>query len=335
MIIRHVTSLGLRASFGLLAFVIALVAFAPLEAKAQDATSRALFDKGVADMEARRFDTACPELEESLRMNRLPGTTFTLAECYAKAGKSASAVARYQEYLDLYSKLPSDQQQKQEDRPQVSRSQIGALTPSVPTLTIRLPQGAPAGTTVKRDDVVLGGPSLGVALPVDPGSHTITSQAPGSIPFTQTITLAPSEKKDITVTVTNAVGGDQAGRSDVNQPGRGKAQRIAGFVIAGVGAAGLLMGAITGGLTLAKKSTISDNCNVDTKVCKNQTGLDAVDSAHTTGLISTVGFIAGGVVLVGGVVILATAPGQGNSKDIRMSFSADPTGGSIGIGGAF
>ena len=71
------------------------LAWAP-SALAQDSvTSDALFQKGIDDLAAGRYDIACPAIAESLRLDPRPGTLFTLAECYSKAGKVASAVVRY------------------------------------------------------------------------------------------------------------------------------------------------------------------------------------------------------------------------------------------------
>src|SRR5262249_37949531 len=109
-------------------------------AHAQDvATSAALFKKGVDDMSAGRYDTACPSPAEGLGIDPRPGTLFTLAECYNKAGKIASAVARYREYSNKFSSLTPEQQAKQGDRPQVAQQQASALEPQVPQLTLKLP----------------------------------------------------------------------------------------------------------------------------------------------------------------------------------------------------
>src|SRR6266567_1808983 len=106
-------------------------------AAAQDvATAEALFNRGIADMDAGKFDTACPAIGESYRLDPRPGTLFTVAECFAKAGKIASAVARYQDYIELFARLPPDQQAKQNGRDKVAAEKKAALTPQVPTLTI-------------------------------------------------------------------------------------------------------------------------------------------------------------------------------------------------------
>jgi len=285
-------------------------------AQAQDVgASQTMFDKGVADMQQGRYATACPEIAESLRLDPRAGTLFTLAECYAKAGKTASAVARYQDYLDQYARMTPDQQGKQQDRPQVAERQRSALTPLRPMLTLRLPPGAPADTEVKRDGEVLGGPSLALALPVDPGAHVVTTQISGGAVSSQTITLAAGEKKDVVLVVSTSPAGAPlapgAPPQGADEPGRGNAQRIAGFVIGGVGAVGVIVGAITGGITLSKRSTIKKSCDLDSKICKDAASVNDANSAKTTGTISTIGFVAGGVLLAGGIVIVLTAPHGG------------------------
>jgi tetratricopeptide (TPR) repeat protein len=59
--------------------------------------AQALFDQAIADMEAGRFDKACPAIKRSHKLEPLPGTLFALAECEAKRGALATAVQRYEE----------------------------------------------------------------------------------------------------------------------------------------------------------------------------------------------------------------------------------------------
>src|SRR5260221_14760041 len=101
-------------SIGLIALALSLPA---ANALAQDvSTAKAMFDKGVQDMEAGKFDSGCPALQESYRLDPRPGTLFTLAECFAKGGKTASAVARYEDYLNVFSRMTPEEQGKQHGR---------------------------------------------------------------------------------------------------------------------------------------------------------------------------------------------------------------------------
>jgi hypothetical protein len=103
----------------------------------------------------------------------------------------------------------------------------------------------------------------------------------------------------------------------------------------GVGGAGLLVGAITGGLAVGQKSTISDNCNLTTKVCKNQTGLDAVHTGQTDGLVSSIMLPVGGALAVAGLITYLVAPKHAAPAKVGFTFGAGPGGGAIGVDGKF
>ncbi len=83
-------------------------------------------------------------------------------------------------------------------------------------------------------------------------------------------------------------------------------QRIAGAAVGGVGVAGVAVGAIFGALALSE-DTQSFCSPTDTSTC-TPAGASARSDAHTFAHVSTAGFVAGGVLLAGGVVLLATAP---------------------------
>ena len=181
------------ACVGALSGVLSLAAS---PAFAQDAaTAGALFDKGVLDMQAGHFDSACPALEESQQLDPHPGTLFTLAECQAKWGKVASAVQHYQDYTDLVSRLPADQQTRHRERVAIAKAQLGKLKPSVPTLTLVLPATAPPETIVTRNGVALQGAALGLALPVDPGQYVIVTRLPGGAEHSATVFDCPRRRE--------------------------------------------------------------------------------------------------------------------------------------------
>ncbi len=279
-----------------------LGAAAPALAGDDVATAEALFDRGLADMNASRFETGCPAIEESYRLDPRPGTLFTLAECEAKRGRFATASARYDDYLAAYARLEPDQQAKQREREQVATEQKAALAAKIPRLTLTLPPDAPKGTVVTRDDVELDAPALGVPLPVDPGAHTLVVKAPGRPPSQSQVTLAPGEKKTIALAIAPA-----PSQAPASAPEGLGAQRIAGIAVGSFGLAALVAGAVTGGLALADKSVVSANC-VDLDC--NHDGKVAADRGKTMALVSTVGFAVGAAGVVTGAVLLATAPAR-------------------------
>lgn len=82
---------------------------------------------------------------------------------------------------------------------------------------------------------------------------------------------------------------------------RGSALRTTGYVVAGVGAAGLLVGTLFGVQAIVQKSDAA--CDA-----ANLCDATALDSARTAATVSTVGFIAGGALLAGGIALIVLAP---------------------------
>src|SRR5262249_21010545 len=116
-------------------------------------------------------------------------------------GRIATAVGRYDEYLELFATLPPDKQAKQRDHEKTSRAQKATLGPLVPSLTLMLPPEAPPGTVVRRDGAALAQSSLGVAFPVDPGEPLVPRQAPGGPWAELRVVLGQREQREIMLQV--------------------------------------------------------------------------------------------------------------------------------------
>jgi hypothetical protein len=307
----------------------------------EDAAADALFNKGLSEMEAGRYATACPTIKESQRLDPRMGTLFTLAECEAKGGMIASAVAHYDEYLRLFARLAPAQKATQAGREKVSAAQKTALSPHVPHVTLVL-RDAPPGTTVKWDDMVFNLPALGVPLPVNPGEHVVTTQVPGASAIVTRVTIEKGERKQVELKV-----GPQERPRETPAPGvapaspapapasssqeadagtSGSSRTLLMYGAAGLGAAGLAVGSITGALVLGKKGTIEDNC-VGT-LCNAQ-GKEAADGAQSLGLVSTIGFGVGIAGLATAAVLFFTEPKPTATARSWVPVVADRNGGIV------
>jgi hypothetical protein len=105
--------------------------------------------------------------------------------------------------------------------------------------------------------------------------------------------------------------------------GRGKAQRIAGIVVGSAGIAGIGAGAAFGGIAMSKQKASNADGHCDASNFCDNTGLSLRREAITFAIISTVGLIAGGALVAGGVIILLTAPSaQAQTRAVNQSGSA-------------
>lgn len=330
-------------------------------AVAKPTPAEALFEQGLHEMQAGNYDKACPPIEQSYRIEPLPGTLFTLAQCEAERGRLATAVARYEEYLTLYPKLPRDKRAKHKERAQVARQQRNQIEPDVPQLTLVLPPDAPRDAVIQCDGVTVANASLGTPLPVDPGEHVVTTLVAGEALSQFRVKLAKGEKLLLRLThETRAAtpslpkpaeaasgeqpSGDGSSAAADSQPSRGR--RVGTYVAGGVGLAGLILGGVMGGLALAQKSTVDAKCTTDLGgsriACDDEASLRAAENLQDYGLWSTIGFgvgLAGSAVVV---VLLATEPARASEAPVAGVkhltagvLSAGPTGGMLGVAGAW
>jgi hypothetical protein len=298
----------MRHAFAPLGLGLALFAVAPgASAQAAEGIAETLFNEGRLALEWGELDVACEKLRESDRLDPANGTKFNLADCEEKRGRLASA-------FELYQKLSVSLPANDERRPYVTQ-RAAELETRVPRLVIALAPGAPPDTQVKLGSLTLTAASFGSYLPIDPGTVTLVASSPASS-RTYKVTLKEGERKTVEVTPlaepkpaaakgASAAKPAQAEKKQEQPQGSG-GTRTLGFVLGGVGAAGLIFGTVTGIMTISKKNEGDENCNDDLKLC-NQRGFDANESARTLGVMSTVGFVVGAAGLGAGAYLLLTS----------------------------
>jgi hypothetical protein len=274
--------------------VAALVAVSPgALAQGRDATTaEVLFDEGREAVKAGDYPRACAKFRESNRLDPAPGTVLNLADCEERLGRVATAWTLYREVTQ---RVPAS-----DERHGIALARAKALAPKLPKLTVALALGSPVGTRVLRDGVELGAAALETALPVDPGAHTIVVEAPGRQKSSRQVSLSEAQSERVVV----SAGPKAPGAPGADRPKASSSKRTWGWVLTGVGAAGLSVGTVTGLMVLGEKRRVDDNCDPD-KRC-NQTGMDAVDSGRTLGTVSGASFIVGGLALAGGVFLLVS-----------------------------
>jgi len=284
-----------------------------------------LFKQGRAALEAKDYATACPRFQASLKIERAVGTLMSLATCEEATQKLAAARQHWQEAADL-----AEATHDRLKRGPICREHFVAIDPRVPRLLLRLAKGVPTDTVVERDGVALVTVALGVAMPVDPGRHTVDVRAPNHEPRHKEIILGEGQSQVLELApgpLRNAPPGDAPKEESPPEPAPGLGPFFWGGV--GVAGAGLVVGAVLGGVALSNTGDLSSAC--PGKVCTTPDAQSHYDTAKATALGSDVAFgvaAAGAAVAVYAFVTRAHKP-----KEPAASFWLGPR--SIGLRGDF
>ncbi|HVJ93179.1 MAG TPA: hypothetical protein VM580_25435, partial [Labilithrix sp.] len=256
-------------------------------------------------------------------------TQFNLADCREKIGKLSAA------WSGFVNVATAARAQNQPQREQIARARANALEARFPRLAIDVP--APAhGLEVKCDGVIILADDWARGIVVDPGLHRITASAPGKKPWEGAVRATEGKTVRISIPPPRPVAAGKDARERVvlaptatasppppvqrKEPlslpqdstpvgdTPGSTQRAIGFVLAGIGIAGMGTGAGFGIDSLQARAKASDHCAGD--LCTAR-GVALRDRAIESGDASTISMAAGGAVLIGGIVLLLTAPRAG------------------------
>ena len=187
---------------------------------------------------------------------------------------------------------------------------------------------------VKVDGRPLADRLDGKALPVDPGEHTFTFEVVGYAPVTRTLLLREGDRarRERVILVPSGI----EPPADKEAPADGRGQRVLGIVIGSAGIVGLGVGGVLGGLASSTWSSAKGCVSATTTDCANrEQAMADHDSAVALATGSTIGFIAGGALLVTGVIVFLTAPKHATTAAARFLPGLGPAARTAMIVGTF
>jgi hypothetical protein len=203
----------------------------------------------------------------------------------------------------------------EDERAKFAQERIAAIEATVPRLDVTLAAGAPPETSIDRDGQgATEVRNLPKPLLVDAGDHIFVVTAPGHAPRRYPIAIAPRESKSLTVEPGELISPSPVAgplpppASSPEAPDAWTPLAKAGVGLLATGGALLAVGVGTGIVAIGDKSTVSGSCTGST--CTTQAGVDAARQGRLVSTISTVGFVAGGVGLATGLVLLVVGRRQ-------------------------
>jgi hypothetical protein len=294
----------------LLSMLVVSMLVVAMPALAQPSTAeltkaRAQFQQGLALETAGDWAGALGLFQEVAAVKMTAQVRFNIALCEEHLGRLALALGDYRLAL-----AEADETKATTVAAQVP-GKIDALNARIPKVLVKRGAGAEYAT-ISLDGVALGSVSVGRAMPVDPGPHSIDARAPGFNMFMTSFNIQEKETKTIEVTLAKitrveATPMTQVARTETT-PGPGRTVTkapVAAYIVGGTGVALL----VTSGVFFILQQGVKSD--LDTK-CANGCPRDgSADSLKNKGNLYTIvadTTLAAGVVGVGvGAVLYFTS----------------------------
>jgi uncharacterized membrane protein len=105
-----------------------------------------------------------------------------------------------------------------------------------------------------------------------------------------------------------------------------------GWVLVGIGAAGIVTASVTGILAFSERSSLVDSCTNYVCPPEQQSSLDRFRTMRT---VSTIGWVVGAVSAGAGVTLLLTSPKPTNSKPAHTALYTWLGANGLGVGGSY
>jgi hypothetical protein len=277
---------------------------APSVARADDAAGAdVLFSQAKLLMEQDRPTEACPKFEASYGLDKRIGTLLNWADCLEKVDHLVDAEGHFRDARDLALRVG-------DPRSDYAEKRRAALPPRFAKLRLDVKVGAEK-LEVFVDGTRVDESGFGIFQPADPRSIEIVVKRGEDTLDARKVALVEGAEQSVAVDLI-AISKAHPKKSNVTVRAP-QGQRIAGFVVGGVGLLGLIGFGVLEGVAYTRRSDSLDpgNCIFDAQadafVCTpegyalHQEAGDLAEAGQWTG-------IASAVVLGVGVTLLASAP---------------------------
>ncbi len=283
----------------------------PPSTSEQYAAAEKLFDQG-------RYEEALALFREVHAASKSPNARLWVARTLRELGRLPEA---YEE-MSLTVREAGERAEKYAPTRDAAASELAVLERRVGRVVIAIAD-APSGVTVTLDGAELDASRVGEPIAVNPGKRTITVTAPGRDAVERSVVVSAGEIK----TVALAIAGEETASGPTPEPtpplqeeeekkSSGGGVRTAGYVVTGLGVAGMALFGVAGLMANSKFKTLETECG-GTR-CTDPKYAETIDSGRTMDNLANVGLIAGAAGLVlGGAMIVLGGPSDDQEEASR------------------
>lgn len=285
-----------------------LLTFAAAPAQGEDPRARAkgIAAAGIASYEAGDWESAIEKLREADAIFDAPHHDVYIARSLKQLGRWLDARESYRAAIGAPPDRPGFA-----DARALAEEELAQLEAALPSVEV-----AALGAEITR--ITVDGrartPDPGGSMDVDPGKHVVRVQTGDGRTDEKTVELA--ERGSIRVVFSFGDAEDPAAPAAT----RGGRSWVAPGIAFGVGGAGLVLGTVTGLLSISSVGDLEEACPSPTSCPASEQ--DTIDSAGTLANVSNVGFVVAGVGVAVGVVLLLVT----GNEDATTAASPHPGG---------
>jgi hypothetical protein len=253
------------------------------------ATARALADEGANAYAARDYARALVLLEHARRLVPAPTIALFEARTLVELGRLREARAAYLRVIAAPQRADGPAQFLA--AVETARLELAQLEARIPRLHVVVAGDREGASVVLLDEVPLASP-LPRWVMLDPGTHSLRLRTASGASAAVPVVLAEGETKQV------RLGTPPAPRRDP--------RRTWGSVGLGIGSAGLALGVSAGLVALGAYHEAERDCPAN-RCVQGTSGAKAAERFRDWRMVSTVGYLVGGIGLGAGIALLLTS----------------------------
>lgn len=263
-------------------------------------TARALAKDGYQRFKEGEHERAVELLERAYALYPAPTIALLQARSLKELGKLVEAAEVYERAVQA--QLEEGATQPMKDAVVSARTELAALLPKVPTLSIGL-FGAREGVSVTMNGKDVPPASLGAEMRVNPGVYLVNAIGPEGVIASEKVTLEAGSRRAVVLRLAD----EKAKPVNEGAARSGTGQRVAGWASIGVGAAGLAVGVGAGVHMMNRKAILDAACTEAGCPRSVEEDLASFRAART---VSMIGYGAGIAAIGAGVALLLLVPSE-------------------------
>jgi hypothetical protein len=283
-----------------------------------------LFEEAGRAQDRHAYDEACPKFAKVVELEPAKvGAKLALADCYEQQGKLASALAAYRAAAARSAQAGDPRRKRAEEK-------VAELETRAPHVRIDVPASlsSVAGLSVVYDGAPLDVSKWNVAVPADPGEHTVYVSAPGKRPWSGKVTVIAGAAAEVVL----------AGLEDLPPPlvlaPRSRGVPAWAWASGGVGLASGVVAIVFAAEQAAAQSQFNAQCK--DSASPNVTSCDTQKGALWRDFGLALGFGAAGVATLAATIAIAGSPWRSPPPaPAHASFWMAPEGAGVALGGRF